>query len=381
MQEKISAGSEHAPAVGPHADHGADHGADHRANNAEDRAAGHGPDPGADAGAGAATAGDAADASLLALACSVVDTEIEALEALKARIDDRFLRAAHSILDCRGRVVVLGMGKSGHIGSKIAATLASTGTPAFFVHPGEASHGDIGMVTAEDVVILISNSGETAELITLLPQLKRLGVPVICLTGNMQSTLAEAATEVLDVSVPREACPLGLAPTASTTATLAMGDALAVALTDRRGFSAEDFARSHPGGSLGRRLLLHVGDIQHTGSEVPRVSPETPVLMALLEMTSKGLGMTAVCDPDWRVLGVFTDGDLRRALDRGVDLQTTAVSALMTERFTGVSARMLAAEALRIMQEKRINALLVIRPDNTLEGVLNMHDMLRAGVV
>lgn len=327
------------------------------------------------------TATTSDDGRLAALACSVIDTEIAALVALKPRIDAGFIRAAHRILGCRGRVVVLGMGKSGHIGGKIAATLASTGTPAFFVHPGEASHGDIGMVTGDDVVILISNSGETAELVTLLPQIKRLGVPLICMTGNLGSTLAAAATEVLDVSVAVEACPLGLAPTASTTATLAMGDALAVALLERRGFSAEDFARSHPGGALGRRLLLRVSDIQHTGDAVPRVGPLTPMTDALLEMSAKGLGMTVVVDADDEVQGIFTDGDLRRALDAGVDVRTTQVEAVMTRGFTKVAPETLAAEALSVMQDRRINALVVCAGNGRLEGVLNMHDMLRAGVV
>jgi arabinose-5-phosphate isomerase len=273
------------------------------------------------------------------------------------------------------------MGKSGHVGGKIAATLASTGTPAFFVHPGEASHGDLGMITSQDVVLALSNSGETDELVNILPLIKRLGVPLVTMTGNPRSSLAQAADVNLDVSVPREACPLGLAPTASTTAALVMGDALAVALLEARGFTAEDFARSHPGGRLGRRLLLHVADIMHSDERVPAVRRDVPLREALVEMSRQGLGMTAVVDGDRRVLGIFTDGDLRRALDRGVDVRTERVDSVMIPRPVTVSADLLAAEALALMESRKINALLVTDADDRLVGALNMHDLLRARVV
>jgi len=256
------------------------------------------------------------------LASQVLTIEAQAIEQLKSRIDDRFVHACDLMLHCQGRIVVLGMGKSGHIGGKIAATLASTGSPAFFVHPAEASHGDMGMITAQDVVVALSNSGETDEILTLLPLIKRQGVPLIALTGNPDSTLAQAADVHIDVSVAQEACPLGLAPTSSTTATLAMGDALAVALLEARGFTAEDFARSHPGGRLGRRLLLLTDDVMHTGEQMPRNAPDDLLRDALLEMSRKGLGTTVVVDREEHVLGVFTDGDLRRALDRQVDVHT-----------------------------------------------------------
>ena len=307
--------------------------------------------------------------------------EARAINELAARINEDFTRAARFMLDCEGRIVVLGMGKSGHIGGKIAATLASTGTPAFFVHPGEASHGDMGMIVAGDVVLAISNSGETDELLVLLPLIKRLNVPLISLTGRQESTLAKAADVDIDVSVREEACPLGLAPTSSTTAALAMGDALAVALLEARGFTAQDFARSHPGGRLGRRLLLKINDIVHTGAEMPTVSGQTLLRDALLEMTRKGLGMTAVVDHNKHVIGVFTDGDLRRTFDKGVDVHTVVMSEVMTSDFKTARLDQLAAEALAIMQEHKINALLVCDEDNTLAGVLNMHDLLRAGVV
>jgi len=315
------------------------------------------------------------------LGCAVLETEAQAISALCPRIDGGFVRACRYMLECQGRVVVLGMGKSGHIGGKIAATLASTGTPAFFVHPGEASHGDLGMITAKDVVLALSNSGETEEMLTILPLIKRLGVPLICLTGNPRSTLAKAAEVNIDVSVPKEACPLGLAPTASTTAALAMGDALAVALLQSRGFTVEDFARSHPAGTLGRRLLLHVGDIMHVGDAVPLVQQGTLLRDTLVEMSRKGLGMTAVVDGAHRVVGIFTDGDLRRTLDRSVDIHTTPVDLVMTAG--GITGRtdMLAAESLRIMEENRINALLIVDGDHRLVGALNMHDLLRAGVM
>lgn len=318
---------------------------------------------------------------LQALGLAVIETEARAVSALAPRIDARFARACGYMLVCAGRVVVIGMGKSGHIGSKIAATLASTGTPAFFVHPGEASHGDLGMITPKDVVLALSNSGETAELLTILPLIKRLGVPLISMTGNANSTLARAANVNLDVSVEKEACPLGLAPTASTTAALVMGDALAVALLESRGFTAEDFARAHPGGSLGRRLLLLIDDIMHTGDTIPQVGVDAPLTEALHEMTRKGLGMTAVLDADGKVAGVFTDGDLRRAVDREINLHKTPVGELMTRNCKTVPPGMLAAEALAIMQASKINGLLIVDADGRLVGALGMHDLLRAGVV
>ena len=317
-----------------------------------------------------------------ALGQAVVDTEAEAVRALRPRIDDSFVRACQYMLDCEGRIVVLGMGKSGHIGSKIAATLASTGSPAFFVHPGEASHGDLGMITPRDVVLALSNSGETEEILTIVPLIKRLGVPLIALTGNPASRLAREADVSLDVSVAREACPLGLAPTASTTAALVMGDALAVSLLESRGFTADDFARSHPGGRLGRRLLLHVADIMHTGDEIPRVAPGATLSEALMEMTRKGLGMTLIADGDDRVLGIFTDGDLRRVLEaRQVDVHTTPITECMTPDCLTTTPDRLAAEVLELMQSRRINSLPVVDGDRRLIGALNMHDLLRAGVV
>ena len=315
------------------------------------------------------------------LASQVLVIEAQAVEQLKSRIDDRFVHACDLMLHCQGRIVVLGMGKSGHIGGKIAATLASTGSPAFFVHPAEASHGDMGMITAQDVVVALSNSGETDEILTLLPLIKRLGVPLIALTGNPDSALAQTADVHIDVSVPQEACPLGLAPTSSTTATLAMGDALAVALLEARGFTAEDFARSHPGGRLGRRLLLLTDDVMHTGEQIPRNAPDDLLRDALLEMSRKGLGTTVVVDREDQVLGVFTDGDLRRALDRQVDVHTAKVAEVMTPRGKTIAPGTLAAEALRMMQEYRINALPVVNSAGKLTGVLNMHDLLRAGVL
>lgn len=312
---------------------------------------------------------------------AVIQTETAAVAGLGERIDDDFVRACHYLLDCRGRVVVLGMGKSGHIGGKIAATLASTGTPAFFIHPGEASHGDLGMITADDVVLALSNSGETAEIIALLPVIKRLGVPLIALTGKQESTLAQAAEVAINVSVTQEACPLGLAPTASTTATLAMGDALAIALLEAREFSAEDFALSHPGGTLGRRLLLHVSNIMHAGDDMPVVTEDTLLREALVEMTQKGLGTTAVIDHAGHVIGIFTDGDLRRTLDTQVDIHRAFISEVMTHQCKTVRAECLAVEALTLMEDHMINALLVVDNDQRLIGILNMHDLLRAGVM
>ncbi len=319
--------------------------------------------------------------TLCRLGRAVIETEAAAVAALADRIGEDFARACRHMLECEGRVVVLGMGKSGHIGGKLAATLASTGTPAFFVHPGEASHGDLGMITPKDVVLALSNSGETAELLTILPLIKRLGVPLITLTGRPDSTLARAADVNLDVGVEKEACPLGLAPTASTTATLAMGDALAVALLETRGFTEEDFALAHPGGSLGRRLLLRIDDLMHTGERLPNVGMEASLAEALHEMTRKGLGMTAVVDGEGRVAGIFTDGDLRRAVDRKIDLHATSLAELMTRDCTTVRPGMLAAEALALMQRKKINGLLIVDEDNRPVGALGMHDLLRAGVV
>ncbi len=323
----------------------------------------------------------AADQKLRALGRSVIETEAQALVALISRIDGNFVAACKYMLACQGRIVVLGMGKSGHIGGKLAATLASTGTPAFFVHPGEASHGDMGMITAKDVTVAISNSGETDEIIVLLPLIKRLGVPLITLTGNPSSTLARAASVNIDISVAKEACPLGLAPTSSTVAALAMGDALAIALLQSRGFSAEDFALAHPGGTLGRRLLLRIGDIMHRGGEMPTMGPRDLLKDALVEMSRKGLGMTAIVDERLRVAGIFTDGDLRRALDRGVDVHSARMQEVMTRECMTVTEACLAAEALSLMQQRRINALLIVDAERTLLGVVNMHDMLRAGVV
>jgi len=319
--------------------------------------------------------------SLLRLARQVLKTEADAITALSPRLDEHFTEACRLLLACRGRVVVMGMGKSGHVANKIAATLASTGTPAFYVHPGEASHGDMGMITGEDVVLILSNSGETAELIIILPLIKRLGVKLVALTGHADSTLAKAADVNLDVSVTQEACPLNLAPTASTTAALAMGDALAVSLLSTRGFTEEDFARSHPGGSLGRRLLLRVQDIMHTGETVPTVAEGALLSRALVEMTRKGLGMTAIVDKKNHVAGIFTDGDLRRTLEKEIDVHRTKIDEVMTRHCTTVMPEILAGEALHLMESRKFNALLVVDTSGVLVGALNMHDLLRAGVV
>jgi arabinose-5-phosphate isomerase len=301
---------------------------------------------------------------------------------LHDRIDGRFLRACQLMFECSGRVVVSGMGKSGHIARKIAATLASTGTPSFFVHPGEASHGDLGMITPRDVVLALSNSGETDELLTILPLIKRQGIPLIVMSGNSESSLARLADVHLDTSVPAEACPLGLAPTASTTATLVMGDALAIALLEARGFTDEDFARSHPAGSLGRQLLVKISDVMHMGDKVPSVSPDASLTEALVEMTRKGLGMTAIVDGENRLLGVFTDGDLRRAVDNDdIDLRATQVTQLMTAQPKTIVADKLAVEAARLMEAHKIHALLVVDEANHVVGALNIHDLLRARVV
>jgi arabinose-5-phosphate isomerase len=312
---------------------------------------------------------------------AVIETEAQAIIQLVQRINHEFALACQHLLQCKGRIVVLGMGKSGHIGSKIAATLASTGSPAFFVHPGEASHGDLGMITPQDVVLAISYSGNTQEIVSLLPVLKRLGVPLISMTGNPQSTLALSSDVNIDISVEKEACPLGLAPTSSTTATLVMGDALAIALLEARGFTAEDFALSHPGGTLGRRLLLRVDEIMHKGDDMPHVSITASLTEALLETTQKRLGMTAVVDAENKVKGIFTDGDLRRALQKGLNLQNTSVVDVMTPNCKTIHKGLLAAEALEIMETMRINGLLIVDDQNKLLGVLGMHDLLRAHVL
>jgi len=318
---------------------------------------------------------------LLASARRALTIEAQAVEALLPRLDGRFAQACRICLGCQGRVVVTGMGKSGHIARKIAATLASTGTPAFFLHPAEAGHGDLGMITRTDAVLAISNSGETPELMLLLPHLKRLAVPLIVMAGKADSTLGRAASVTLDVSVPEEACPLNLAPTASTTATLAMGDALAVAVLEARGFTKQDFARAHPGGSLGRQLLLHVEDLMRTGAAIPRVRPEAPLGDGLVEMSRKGLGMTVVVDREDRILGVFTDGDLRRALDKHIDVHSTVMSLVMTPNCKTIGPRELAAEAVHLMEVHRITALPVADEQGRLIGALNVHDLFRAGVV
>ncbi len=318
---------------------------------------------------------------MIELGREVVAIESAAVDALRGRIGEAFARACVLMMECEGRVVVTGMGKSGHVGGKIAATLASTGTPAFFVHPGEASHGDLGMITPGDLVLALSNSGETGEVLTILPLLKRMGVPLIALTGNPASTLAREADVHIDVGVEKEACPLDLAPTASTTAALVMGDALAIALLQARGFTHEDFARSHPGGSLGKRLLLRVSDLMHSGERLPVVREDDHLREALLEMTAKGLGMTAVLDAEGRLAGIFTDGDLRRCFDARHDLHGARVAEVMTRGGVRIGADRLAAEALRLMEERKINALLVVDEADRLVGALNMHDLLRAGVV
>lgn len=311
----------------------------------------------------------------------VLEIEARAIQDLMPRIGEAFAEACQLCLNCAGRVVVTGMGKSGHIAGKIAATLASTGTPAFFVHPADASHGDLGMITRNDVVIALSNSGETTELITLLPLLKRLGAALITFTGKPDSMLAEASSVVLDIGVNEEACPLNLAPTASTSAALAMGDALAIALLESRGFTQEDFALSHPGGALGRKLLLRVADLMRTGAEIPQVSADTLVIDGLMEISGKGLGMTAVTDADGRLLGLFTDGDLRRKLDQKIDLHAARMNEVMTLNCKTATPEMLAAEAVHMLEQYKINALVVVDESNVLVGALNIHDLFRAGVM
>ena len=319
--------------------------------------------------------------NLTSMGQEVLRIERDAIDALIGRIDADFERACELMQACKGRVVVTGMGKSGHIGNKIAATLASTGTPSFFLHPGEASHGDLGMITHDDVVIGLSYSGETAELMTLIPIIKRQNVPLIAMSGRPESSLAQESDVHLNIAVAKEACPLNLAPTASSTAMLAMGDALAVALLDARGFTAEDFARSHPGGSLGRRLLVHVKDVMHSGEELPQVHSGAPLAQALLEVTRKGMGMTAVTNEQGQVIGIFTDGDLRRALDRNAHVHDTLVDDVMSPGPKTIAAEQLAAEAVALMQQHSITALLVADEEKHLVGALHMHDLLRAGVI
>jgi len=312
---------------------------------------------------------------------AVLETEASAIAALIPRLGTTFVGACQAILACKGRVVVMGMGKSGHIGSKLAATFASTGTPAFFVHPGEASHGDIGMITPQDAVIAISYSGETDELTIILPVIKRINVPLIALTSRADSTLGRAATITLDISVANEACPLNLAPTASTTATLALSDALAVAVLEARGFTEEDFARSHPAGSLGRRLLLYVEDVMHSGDALPLVTPDTLLREGLKEMTRKRLGMTTIVDEQNHLLGVFTDGDLRRTLDKHIDLHATLMGEVMTANPKVATPRMLAASAVHLMEKHKITVLPVVNDEHVVIGALNVHDLFRAGVM
>ena len=317
--------------------------------------------------------------SFINTAKRTIQIELDAIAALSKRINSDFEKACELLLACHGRIIVIGMGKSGHIGKKIAATLASTGSPSFFVHPGEASHGDMGMITKDDVVLALSNSGNTAEMVTLLPLIKRLGIPLISLTGNPQSILAEAADIHLDVGVAEEACPLGLAPTSSTTVTLVMGDALAIALLDARGFTADDFAFSHPGGALGRKLLLKVADIMHQGSEIPAVNENAPIKEALFEMSQKGLGMTTVTNQQGVFLGIFTDGDLRRSLDLAIDLNNTPIKTVMTPKGKTISSDILAAQALKLMEDNKISAL-VVEQAGKVQGIIHLHDLLKAGI-
>lgn len=319
--------------------------------------------------------------ALKQLAKAVIETETCAIANLTSRIDEAFVNACQMILDCRGRIVVLGMGKSGHVAGKIAATLASTGTPAFFVHAAEASHGDLGMITHDDVVVILSNSGETDEVRQILPLLKRLGVGVIAMTGKPTSTLANHADIHIDVGVETEACPLGLAPTSSTTAALVMGDALAVSLLEKRGFTAEDFARSHPAGQLGKRLLLHIQDIMHSGDEIPLVTVNASLSEAIVEMTKKRLGMVAITDHELNVQGIFTDGDLRRALANELDPHKTSVGEVMTRNSKTIHPQALAVEAVKLLQLHKIQGLLVVDENSRLQGVLNFNDLLQAGVV
>lgn len=313
------------------------------------------------------------------LASAVIDTELKAIQSLTERLDDDFVAACEALLNCQGRVIVTGMGKSGHIGNKIAATLASTGTPAFFVHPGEASHGDLGMIVDGDVIIALSNSGTTDEILSIIPVLKRMNITLIAMTGNSSSALAEAAHHHIDASVSAEACPLGLAPTASTTASLVLGDALAIALLEARGFTADDFARSHPGGRLGKRLLVHVHDLMHTDNAIPKVSANTALSTAILEITQKSLGLTCITDQDDHLLGIFTDGDLRRAFENQTIDNSTIISKLMTHTCQTITPDALAAEALNLMEAKSITVLPVVQ-NQKIVGIIHMHDLLRAGI-
>lgn len=315
------------------------------------------------------------------IAKNVINIEQQAIAELLQYIDDNFEKACQIMYHCQGRVIVIGMGKSGHIGGKIAATLASTGTPAFFVHPGEASHGDLGMITKDDVVLTISNSGETGEVLAIIPVIKRIGAKLISMTGNTGSTLSKLADTHVCINITTEACPLGLAPTSSTTATLVMGDAIAVALLNARGFTADDFALSHPGGSLGKRLLLRLSDIMHQGERLPVVSENALIKDALVEMSLKGLGMTAVVNANNQLIGLFTDGDLRRILDLQIDIHQDKITSVMTKSPTVAQADMLAAQALNIMEDKKINGLIIVDEHHTPIGAMNMHDLLRSGVL
>ena len=311
---------------------------------------------------------------------TVINTEIIAIESLLPRVDETFAKACQFLIECSGRVIVFGMGKSGHIGNKIAATLASTGTPAFFIHPAEASHGDMGMVTSKDIILAISNSGETNEILNLLPIIKHLDIPLITMTGNPQSTLARKATINIDISVPKEACPLGLAPTSSTTATLVIGDAIAIALLEARGFTAENFAFFHPGGSLGKRLLLKINDLMRTGVQLPTVHEDSSIKEALVEMTQKNLGMTSVINQHNKLVGIYTDGDLRRTLTKNINLHDTPIHIVMTKSCKTITPDLLAIEALQIMETHKITSLLVVDHNNDLVGVAHLHDLLNAGL-
>jgi len=315
----------------------------------------------------------------ISLGKAVIEAEIAAIQALPERLDAQFNGACEAILACKGRVVVMGMGKSGHIGNKIAATLASTGTPAFAVHPAEASHGDLGMITPDDVLIALSHSGSSDEILTILPVIKRLGITLIAFTGQLNSALAHAADYHLNIAVEKEACPLNLAPTSSTTTTLVMGDALAIALLNARGFTEADFARSHPAGRLGKRLLVHVGDLMHTEKAIPKVSADFSVVNAILEITGKSLGMTAVVDAEEHLVGIFTDGDLRRAFEQGIDLKQACIAEVMIENFSTIHAEALAVDALNIMESAAITVLPVL-DNKRLIGILHMHDLLKAGI-
>lgn len=318
---------------------------------------------------------------LCALGKQVINVEIQAISKLVERIDDKFAQACHILLECKGHIILMGMGKSGHIANKIAATFASTGTPAFFVHPGEAGHGDLGMVTKDDVIIAVSNSGNTEELLTILPILKRLQVPLISLTGNCNSVLAKQAMVNLDIGVEKEACPLGLVPTSSTTTALVMGDALAITLLENRGFTKNDFALSHPGGILGRRLLLCIDDLMHTGDAVPKVPENTILSNALIEMTTKKLGMTTIVNNDNQLVGIFTDGDLRRAIENKIDIHSAKISDLMTEDCKTVPLRTLAFDALKIMEHYNITSLVVKNERDEMVGVIHMHSILKSGIM